>query len=69
MIWLTLAGSFVSGASILLVRVAILASAVMDDSKDRSPPFEAIDCEFLSFFEVGSHYRVFLDKSSNKSQL
>ena len=50
MIWLTLAGSFVSGASILLVRVAILASAVMDDSRDRSPPLEVIDCEFLGFF-------------------
>jgi len=44
-----LAGSFVSTALILLIRVAILASAVMDDSKDRSPPLAAIDCEFLGF--------------------
>ena len=49
---MTLAGSFISRASILLIRVAILTSAVMDDFKDRSPPLEAIDCEFLSFLEV-----------------
>ena len=46
----TSASSFVSRASILLIRVAILSSAVMEDSKDRSPPFEAIDCEFFDFF-------------------
>ena len=51
---MTLAGSFVSRAFILLIRVAILASAVIDDSKDRSPPFEATDCEFLGFSKVGS---------------
>ena len=58
---------FCSRASIL-IRVAILASAAMDDSKDRCPPFEAMDCEFLDFSEVGSHCRVFSAKSSNKSQ-
>ena len=63
-----LAGSLVSRASILLIRVAILASAAMDDSRDRSPPLEAIDCEFLDFSEAGSHCRVFSAKSSNKSQ-
>ena len=68
MIWLTLAGSFVSRASIPLIRVAILASAVMDDSRDRSPPLEAIYSEFLGFSEAGSYYRVFSAKSSNKSQ-
>ena len=52
-------GSFVSRASILLIRVTILASVGMDDSRDRSPPFKAIDCEFLSFSEAGSHRRVF----------
>ena len=67
MIWLTLAGSFISRASILLIRVAILASAAMDDSRDRSPPLEAIDYEFLGFSEAGSHCRVFSAKSSNKS--
>ena len=61
-------GSFVSKASILLIRVAILASAVMNDSKDRSPPFESIDYEFLDFSEVGSHCKVFSARSSNKSQ-
>ena len=59
LIWLTLAGSFVSRASILLIRVTILASAAIDDSKDRSPPLEAIDCEFHDFFEAGTHCRVF----------
>ena len=44
---MTLEGSFISRAFILLFRVAILASAAMDDSKNRSPPFEAINCEFL----------------------
>ena len=63
---MTLAGSFISKASIFLIRVAILASAAMDDFRDRSPPFEALDCEFLGFFEAGSHYRVFSTKSSNK---
>ena len=57
LIWLTLAGSFISRASILLIRVVILASAVMGDSRDRSPPLEAIDCKFLGFFEAGSHCR------------
>ena len=51
--------SFVSRAPILLIRIAILASAAMDDSSDRSPPLEAIDCEFLGFFETGSHCRIF----------
>ena len=51
---MTLAGSFISRASILLIRVAILASIAMNDSKDRSPPFEAMDCEFLDFSEAGS---------------
>ena len=69
LIWLTLAGFFVSRASILLIRVAILASAAMDDSKDRSPPFDAINCEFLSFSVVGSYCRVFSGRSSNKSHL
>ena len=68
MIWLTLAGPLVSRASILLIRVTILASAVMDDSRDMSPPLEGIDCEFLDFSEAGSHCRVFSSKSSNKSQ-
>ena len=63
-----IASSFVSRASILLIRVAILVSVAMDDSRDRSPPFEAIDCEFLNFSEVGSHCRVFSARSSNKSQ-
>ena len=49
---MTLAGSFIFRASILLIRVSILASATMDDFKDRSPPFEVIDCEFLGFFKV-----------------
>jgi len=39
--------------------VVILASVVMDDSKDRSPPFKVIDYEFLGFSEVGSQWRVF----------
>ena len=68
MIWLTLVGSFISRASSLLIRVVILASAAMDDSRDMSPPFEFIDCEFLDFSEVGSHCRVFSAKSSYKSQ-
>jgi len=65
---LTLVGSFVSRASILLIRVAILASAAINDFKDMSPPFEAIDWEFLGFFEVSSHCRVFSAKSLNKFQ-
>ena len=52
MIWLTLAGSFISRASILLIRVAILASVAMDDFRDMSPPLEAIDYEFLGFFRL-----------------
>ena len=68
MIWLTLAGSFVSRASILLIKVAILAFAVMNDLRDRNPPFEAIDCEFLDFSEAGSHCKIFSAKSSNKFQ-
>jgi len=68
LIWLTLAGSFVSRASILLIRIAILASVVINDFRDRSPPLEAIDCEFLNFFEAGSHCSIFSAKSSNKSQ-
>ena len=40
----------------------------MDDSRDRTPPLEAIDCEFLDFSEASSHCRVFSAKSSNKSQ-
>jgi len=63
-----LAGSFISRASILLIKVVILASAVMNDYKGRSPPLEALNCEFLGFLEVGSHYRVFSARSSNKSQ-
>ena len=58
MIWLILAGSFTFRASILLISVAILASAAMNDFRDRSPPLEGIDCEFLSFSEAGSHCRV-----------
>ena len=54
-------GSFVSRASILLIRVAT------DDSKDRSPPLDAINCEFLDFSKAGSYCRVFSAKSSNKS--
>ena len=61
-----IAGSFVSRASILLIRVALLAFAAMDDSKDRIPPFEAINYEFLGFSEAGSYCRVFSAKSSNK---
>jgi len=38
--------------------VAILASAAMDDSKNRSPHLEVKDCEFVGFSEVGSHCRV-----------
>ena len=49
---MTLADSFVSRAFILLIRVAILASAVMDDFRDMSPPLEAIDYEFLGFSEA-----------------
>ena len=64
----TLAGSFISRASMLLIRVAILASVVMNDSRDMSPPLEAIDCEFLDFSEASFHCRVFSAKSSNKSQ-
>jgi len=67
LIWLTFAGSFVSRASILLIRFPILASIAMDDSKDRIPPFEALDCEFLDFSKVGSHCRVFSARSLNKS--
>ena len=63
--WLTLAGSFVSSASIFLFRIAMLASTVMDDSKNRSPHFEAMDCEFLGFFEADSHCRVFLNPQIN----
>ena len=37
----------------------------MDDSRDRSPPLEVIDCEFLGLSEAGSHCRVFSAKSSN----
>ena len=58
MIWLIVAGSFVSRASVLLIKVTILASTAMNDSKDRSPPLEVIDCEFLDFFETGSHCRI-----------
>ena len=65
---MTLTSSFVSRAFILLIRVAILASASMDDSRDRSPYLEAINCEFLRFSEAGSHCRIFSAKSSNKSQ-
>ena len=50
---MTLAGSFISRASILLIRIAILASVVINDFRDRSPPLEAIDCEFLNFSEAG----------------
>ena len=63
-----IAGFLISRASILLIRVAILASVAMDDSRDRSPPLKAIDCEFLDFSETGSHCRVFSAKSLNKSQ-
>ena len=65
MIWLTLTGSFISRASILLIRVAILASAAMDDSKDRSPPLESIDCEFLDFSKTGSHCKAQLNPQIN----
>jgi len=50
------------------MRVAILDFAAMDDSRDRSPPLEAIDCEFLNFSEAGSHCKIFSAKSSNKFQ-
>jgi len=49
---LTLAGSFISRASILLIRVAILASVAMDDSKDRSPPFEVWTVNSLVFLRL-----------------
>jgi len=65
---LDIASSFVSRASILLIRVTILASTAMDYSRDRSPPLETINCEFLGFSEAGSHCRIFSAKSSNKSQ-
>ena len=41
--------SFVSIASILLMSVAIFASVATDDSIDKSPLLEAMDCEFLGF--------------------
>ena len=31
---------------------AIIASVAMNDSRDWSPPLEAIDCEFLDFSEM-----------------
>ena len=40
--------SFISRASILLIRVAILGLGAMDDFKDRSPPLEAIDYDSLA---------------------
>ena len=48
MIWLTLAGSFFSRASILLIKVVILASVAMD-ARDRSLPLEAIVVNSLVF--------------------
>ena len=63
-----IAGFLISRASILLIRVAILASVAMNDSRDMSPPLEVIDCEFFGFSEASSHCKVFSAKSLNKSQ-
>jgi len=65
LIWLTFAGSFISRVSILLIRVVILVLTAMDDSKDRSSPLEAIDCEFLGFSEVGGFSQVDLQINPN----
>jgi len=64
---LTGTGFFVSRHSILLIRLKILASAAMDDSIEWRLPFEEIGFAFPYFSGVGSHWRVFLARSSNKS--
>jgi len=45
--------SLVFNASILLTSVAIFASEGTDNSIDKSPPLEAIGCEFLGFLGLG----------------
>jgi len=37
------------------MNVTILASEVADDSIDKSPPLEAMHCEFLGFSGLSSH--------------
>ena len=53
-----MAGSLVSNASILLMSVAIFASEATDDSIDKSPPLDAMDCEFLGSSGLGSHWMI-----------
>ena len=65
--WLTTVGSLVYRNSILLIRLEILALAAMDDSIEWKHPFEEIELVFLDFSRVGSHWCVFLARSSNKS--
>jgi len=45
----------VSRASILLIRLEILALAAMNDSIEWRPPFEEIGFVFLDFSGVSSH--------------
>jgi len=63
---LAMAGSFVSNASILLMSVAIFPSAATDDFIDKSLPLKAMDCEFLGFSGLDSHWMVFWARSSKR---
>jgi len=47
---LAMGGSFVSNTSILLMSVAIFASAATDDSIDKRLPLEVMNCESQDFF-------------------
>ena len=53
--WLTGTGFFVSKTFSLLATFAILASAAIDDSIERRPPFEEMEFEFLKFLLVDSY--------------
>jgi len=61
-----MANSFVSNASILLMSMAIFASAVTDDSIDKSPPLKVMNCEFLGFSGLGSYWMIFSARSSKR---
>jgi len=67
LIRLAMTGSLVSNSSILLMNVAIFASATTNNSIDKSPPLKAMDYDFLGFLELGSYWMDFLARSSKRS--
>jgi len=64
---LTGTGSLISRDSILLLRLEILASTVIDDSIEWRPLFEEIEFVFLEFLGVDSYWKVFSARSLDKS--